>query len=73
MYDDLVLISHDPFGRWSLYRECLDDDRRGECAFCGSYKGRFAYYTWDDGIYTRPERIKGRFCSKGCMIAYHGI
>ena len=74
VYSELVEIKHYPIGRWSLYRECIEKHLRTNCNHCGKHKGgKFVYYTWTDGVYTKPKMIKGDFCSKGCMAAYHNF
>jgi hypothetical protein len=63
-------ISHDAFGRVSLYRKQVDD---GECDECGKDARRFQYaYVRDDSL--SGEKVpNGKFCSKSCFSArgYH--
>lgn len=71
----LVQISHDGFAREYILREILHTHNlcRNSCDWCGEYKkGRlFVYYVEPEGLQSRPNRIKGMFCSIGCMRSYH--
>ena len=69
-------IRHDAFAREAILRETVYTSKT--CDFCGNAKHTFdgtpylyRYYVEQDGINTRPEPIKGLFCSIGCMRAYN--
>ena len=68
---ETVQISHDAFARHAIRRELIR--WQGGCSWCGqNWKGRlFAYYVERDDRPGRLERIKGLFCSIGCMRTYH--
>ena len=61
-------ISRDPFAREELWRE---NAGKGCCSWCGTDRKLYSYYIEPDSIAPRASRIKGSFCSVGCMRAYH--
>lgn len=70
----LVTINHDPFSRVELQRESLPA-QAGGCKFCGNlnYKGGlFRYLISRDDRPSRPDALRGVFCSIQCMRSYHG-
>lgn len=62
-------ISHDPFARFTLYREKCQPNSK--CAWCGQV-AKFTYSTQSDGFGASPHTIAGEFCSIGCMRTFHG-
>lgn len=68
---DAVCIGRDPFARMDIVRRAAGS---GTCDWCGQKrKTLFEYGTWGDGLSERPAYLRGRFCSKGCMKAYHDV
>ena len=68
----MVFIFRDPFAREELHRDQVRATPKG-CWFCGmlNYLGKlYRYRVETDGGRVNP--IKGEFCCKGCMKAYHG-
>lgn len=66
-------ISRDSFARTELVRVTLGGCITG-CDWCGTLppsRNLYEYATQSDG--GRREPISGRFCSVGCMRAYHDI
>lgn len=68
---ELTQISHDPYARTEVLRSTVPAEDRGQCDNCGQPNGRFIYYTQNDGISTKPQRLKGAFCNIQCMRDYH--
>lgn len=65
----------DPFSRITLMRRKLYQCQR--CEWCGTHakgpQARLFQYGYErDGLATRPEPVKGLFCSISCMRSYHG-
>ena len=69
--DQIVPVSRDPFARHDVVRVLIDEDERGECAFCGQV-ARFNYGIWPDGVYRATEISDTQFCGIGCWRDYHG-
>jgi len=72
----MTLISRDPFARTELHRDKIRPAEvsyaKQSCDWCGNERGdgsMFRYQIEHDG--GRVERIRGRFCSVGCMRSYH--
>lgn len=59
-------ISRDPFARVEVVRR---SERGGTCAWCGR-EARYRYGTQSDA--GRTDWQVRRFCSIGCMRAFHG-
>lgn len=75
-------ISRDPFARQELHRTTVffpTSQPTPSCSWCGQYhvtkkanrRYLFVYSVERDGLYTKPEAIKGQFCSIGCMRSYN--
>lgn len=65
----LTQIYHDPFARYTLYRQTIKKGFRPQCTFC-TQNARFKYYIQnDDSSQLNP--IIGKFCSIQCMRAYN--
>jgi hypothetical protein len=71
------LIKRDPFARTELRR--VNTGEKGTCDWCGVNTGTYVrpkylyrYLIETDGCPGRTHDIYGRFCSIGCMRAYHG-
>lgn len=69
-------ISHDPYARQETWSETVHTS--GTCKNCG-YSGKvlksgyhllYIYWIADDN--GKEHKIAGKFCSIGCMRAYHG-
>lgn len=68
----MAFISRDTFAREELHRDQGPATPKG-CWFCGMlnrFKKLFVYRVETDGGRVNP--IRGEFCCKGCMEAYHG-
>jgi hypothetical protein len=68
----VAFIFRDAFARVELHREQVSGSAKG-CWFCGMlnrFKKLFVYRVESDGGRVSP--IRGEFCCKGCMEAYHG-
>ena len=62
-------VSRDPFAREEIHKSPI----KGTCDFCGNANkfGKVSVYRIEtDG--GRIHVIKGKFCSKSCLKAYHG-
>lgn len=70
-----MIISRNPFARSELHREELRQGANRPPSYdnCGNHNARgnlFAYSRESDG--GGKDHIRGLFCSKACMEAYHG-
>lgn len=66
----MTYINRDPFARTELHRKLVAT--KNGCSFCGQSRksgNLFEYRTEHDGGRTD---IRGYFCSKSCMVTYHG-
>lgn len=75
-------ISHDAFGRFTIYRETVFTAHATAktCEFCGNVKKTpkgtpylYKYYVEDDGITSRKIPLKGLFCSIECARSYGSL
>ena len=66
-----VEISHDAFGRFSIYREKNENRPLPSCLNCDTGKGRFHYYSVDDAN-SRPHFSVNKrfFCCISCWQEY---
>ena len=65
----LTQIYHDPFARYTLYRQLIKKGYRSKCTNCNN-DARFKYYIQNDGLSTRLNPIHGKYCSITCMREY---
>ena len=72
-------ISHDAFGRFTIYRETVFTVAK-TCEFCGNAKKTpkgtpylYKYYVENDGITARKIPLKGLFCSISCARSYGSL
>jgi len=66
-----MYVNRDSFAREELHKEAV----RGTCDWCGSqnrYGKVWQYRIEPDSVVPRSNEIRGRFCSFGCLRAYHG-
>jgi hypothetical protein len=67
----MTCLSHDAFARTELHR--FTEATTETCAWCGGTRKHGKLFRYeiqkDDG--GSPSRIKGLFCSVGCMRTYH--
>ena len=73
----MALINRDPFARQELHRDNVFTGSHWSCYWCGQQRttknGKIYLYRYEiqtDG--GSNNTIKGLFCSKDCMVAYHG-
>lgn len=67
----MIKLGRDSFARHDITRRQVD----GTCSFCGCTNRRGKVYVFTvrpDSIINRDYDIKGKFCSIGCLNAYHG-
>lgn len=73
MQRPIIVLSHDPYARQSLIRQC--NGRQGECAWCGGRSGNgltYRYGVQGDSLYARPNFSPRVFCSVQCWRTYNG-